>query len=36
MSHPGMSLKVHFNLFLIILAYESEKKSKKFFYKSEN
>ena len=25
--HPGKSLKVHFNLFLIIRAYESEKKN---------
>ena len=26
MSHPGKSLKAHFNIFLRILAYESEKK----------
>ena len=31
MSHPGKSLKVHFNLFLKILAYKSEKKVKENF-----
>ena len=31
MSHPGKSLKVYFNLFLRILAYEMKKKSRKIF-----
>ena len=33
MSHPGKSLKVHFNLFLRILAYESEEKILGIFFK---
>ena len=35
-SHPGKSLKVHFNLFSRILAYESEKNQGKFILIKQN